>query len=50
MLSGSSRNFLEIAPHLAIIPGVAISLAVLGVNLLGDAIRDLWDPRLQGTQ
>jgi len=49
MLSGSSRNFLEIAPHLAIIPGVAISLSVLGVNLLGDAIRDIWDPRLRGT-
>ena len=50
MLSGSSRNFLEIAPHLAIIPGVAISLAVLGINLLGDAIRDVWDPRLRGSQ
>jgi peptide/nickel transport system permease protein len=49
MLSGSSRNFLEIAPHLAIIPGIAISLAVLGINLLGDAIRDVWDPRLRGT-
>ncbi len=49
MLSGSSRNFLELAPHLAVIPGVAISLAVLGINLLGDAIRDVWDPRLRGT-
>jgi peptide/nickel transport system permease protein len=49
MLSGSSRNFLEIAPHLAIIPGIAISIAVLGINLLGDALRDVWDPRLRGT-
>jgi peptide/nickel transport system permease protein len=50
MLSGSSRNFLEIAPHMAVIPGVAISLSVLGINLLGDAIRDLWDPRMRGSQ
>ena len=50
MLSGSSRNFLEVAPHMAIIPGVAISMSVLGINLLGDAIRDLWDPRMRGSQ
>jgi peptide/nickel transport system permease protein len=50
MLSGTSRNYLEIAPYLAIVPGVAISLSVLGINLLGDAIRDLWDPRMRGSQ
>ena len=50
MLSGSSRTYLELAPWMAIIPGVAISLAVMGINLLGDAIRDLWDPRLRGSQ
>lgn len=36
------------APWLAIVPGAAISLAVLGWNLLGDALRDIWDPRLRG--
>ena len=49
MLSGSGRRFMEIAPWLLIFPGVAISLAVLGFNLLGDALRDVWDPRLRGS-
>lgn len=48
MLSGSSQTFFESAPWMAIFPGVAISLAVLGFNLLGDALRDVWDPRLRG--
>ena len=34
------------APRLAIYPGIAIALAVLGLNLLGDGLRDLLDPRL----
>ena len=34
------------APLLAVWPGVAIALAVLGLNLLGDGLRDLLDPRL----
>jgi peptide/nickel transport system permease protein len=34
------------APRLAVFPGVAIALAVLGLNLLGDGLRDLLDPRL----
>ena len=33
-------------PRLAIFPGVAIALSVLGLNLLGDGLRDLIDPRL----
>ncbi|MEX2245775.1 MAG: ABC transporter permease [Dehalococcoidia bacterium] len=36
-------------PHLVIFPGLAISLAVLGFNLLGDTLRDILDPRLRGT-
>lgn len=47
MLSGSGRRFMETAPWLLIFPGMAISLAVLGFNLLGDALRDVWDPRLR---
>jgi len=39
------RLFLLLAPHLAMIPGVAIMLAVLGCNLLGDGLRDWLDPR-----
>jgi len=41
----NGRNYITSAPHIATIPGVAIALAVLGFNLLGDAIRDVYDPR-----
>ena len=47
MLSGEGRRNLETAPYLAIFPGVAISLVVLAFNMLGDALRDLLDPRLR---
>jgi peptide/nickel transport system permease protein len=40
-----AQTFLAPAPWLAIAPGVAIALAVLGFNLLGDGLRDLFDPR-----
>ena len=46
-LSGPGRTYFEVAPWLAIFPGIAVSLAVLGINLLGDALRDIWDPRLR---
>ena len=49
MLSGRAREFYAIAPWLAIWPGLAISLAVYGFNLFGDAIRDVLDPRLRGS-
>ena len=48
MLSGAHRTFMLAAPWMAIFPGIAISLSVLGWNLLGDALRDVWDPRLRG--
>nr|PZN65869.1 MAG: peptide ABC transporter permease [Sphaerobacter thermophilus] len=44
MLSGG-RRFVEIAPWTAIFPGLAIMIAVLGFNLLGDWLRDVLDPR-----
>ncbi len=47
MLSSTGRAFMEQAPWLAIFPGFAISLAVLGFNLLGDTLRDTWDPKLR---
>ncbi len=46
MLAGA-RLFLNVAPHLVLAPGLAISLAVLGFNLLGDGVRDALDPRLR---
>jgi peptide/nickel transport system permease protein len=48
MLSGSGRSYMYKAPWMSIWPGVAISLAVFGFNMLGDAMRDLLDPRLRG--
>jgi peptide/nickel transport system permease protein len=50
MLSGSGRTYMLRAPWMAIWPGVAISLAVFGFNMLGDALRDVLDPRLRGTR
>ena len=46
MLS-SSRQYINVAPHVATLPGLAIFLAVLGFNLLGDGLRDALDPRLR---
>jgi peptide/nickel transport system permease protein len=40
-----SQTFFSQAPWLAIMPGLAIALAVLGLNMLGDGLRDLLDPR-----
>jgi len=45
MLSESAAEYVRTAPWLVIFPGVAISLTVFGVNLLGDALRDILDPR-----
>jgi peptide/nickel transport system permease protein len=50
MLSGSGRSYMHKAPWMATWPGVAISLAVFGFNMLGDALRDLLDPRLRGAR
>jgi peptide/nickel transport system permease protein len=48
MLSGSGRSYMYQAPWMALWPGAAISLAVYGFNMLGDALRDVLDPRLRG--
>ena len=47
MLS-EARSLLELAPWLAIFPGLAIMFCVLGFNLLGDGLRDVLDPRMRG--
>jgi len=50
MLSGSGRTYMYVAPWMAIWPGVAISLVVFAFNMLGDALRDVFDPRLRGSR
>jgi peptide/nickel transport system permease protein len=50
MLSGAGLVHMLRAPWLALWPGVALSLAVFGANMLGDALRDQLDPRLRGTR
>ncbi len=48
MLSGAGRRFMYIAPWLVLWPGLALASVVYGVNMFGDAVRDLLDPRLRG--
>lgn len=48
MLSAEGRQFMQVAPWMAIYPGAAIMVTVLAFNLLGDALRDVLDPRLRG--
>lgn len=48
MLSGEGRRYMYEAWWLAVWPGVALSVAVYGINMWGDAVRDLLDPRLRG--
>src|SRR5437762_11564546 len=50
MLSGSGRTYMFRAPWMAIWAGVAISVAVIALNMLGDALRDVLVPRLRGTR
>ena len=48
MLSLEGRAYMYDAPWLALWPGLALSIAVFGVNMFGDALRDILDPRLKG--
>lgn len=48
MLSGDGRSYMLQAPWMALWPGLALSIAVYGINMLGDALRDILDPRLRG--
>jgi peptide/nickel transport system permease protein len=49
-LLNASRQYLRVAPHLAIFPGLFIFTLLLGSRLLGDALRDVLDPRLRGSR
>jgi len=48
MLSGAGRKYMEQAPWMALWPGLCLSLVVYSVSMLGDAVRDILDPRLRG--
>ena len=50
MLSREGREFMEMAPRLALWPGLCLTLVVYALNMFGDALRDLLDPRLRGGQ
>ena len=50
MLSGIARAHVTREPLLSVWPGLAIALAVFGFNMLGDALRDVLDPRLRGSR
>jgi peptide/nickel transport system permease protein len=48
MLSGDARTYMFQAPWMAFWPGFALSVLVYAVNMFGDALRDILDPRLRG--
>ncbi|MDP2816078.1 MAG: ABC transporter permease [Rectinemataceae bacterium] len=48
MLSGSGRTYMFLAPWMVVWPGLALGIVVFGVNMFGDALRDILDPRLIG--
>jgi peptide/nickel transport system permease protein len=48
MISGPGRQFMMRAPWMMFWPGLALALAIFGINVFGDALRDLLDPRLRG--
>jgi len=50
MLSGSARTYMHQGPWLALAPGIAITIVVYAVNIFGDALRDLLDPRMRGSR
>ncbi|MCE2457803.1 MAG: ABC transporter permease [Dehalococcoidia bacterium] len=50
MLSTEGRTYMEMKPALALWPGLAITAVVYGINMFGDAMRDLLDPRLRGSR
>ena len=49
MLQNAAKTYQEAAPWMTTFPGLALSVAVFGFNLFGDALRDIWDPRMRGT-
>ena len=50
LLSREGRQFMELAPRLALWPGLCLTVTVYSLNMFGDAMRDLLDPRLRGSE
>ena len=50
MLSGSARTYMHQGPWLALAPGIALTIVVYSINIFGDAMRDLLDPRMRGSR
>lgn len=50
MLSGSGRSYMYLAPWLALAPGICLTAVVYSINVFGDALRDLLDPRMRGSR
>ena len=50
LLSREGRKYMEQAPWLALWPGLCLTITVYSLNMFGDALRDLFDPRLRGGQ
>ena len=48
MLARSGRDYMLMAPRMAFLPGLTLTIAVFGISVFGDAVRDLLDPRLRG--
>jgi peptide/nickel transport system permease protein len=50
MLSGSGRTYMYMGPWLALAPGLCLTIVVFSINIFGDALRDLLDPRMRGSR
>jgi peptide/nickel transport system permease protein len=50
MLSGTGRTYMYLGPWLALAPGICLTVVVYSANVFGDALRDLLDPRMRGSQ
>ena len=50
LLSREGRQYMELAPRLALMPGLCLTITVYSLNMFGDAMRDLLDPRLRGSE
>ncbi|MNV83920.1 Glutathione transport system permease protein GsiD [compost metagenome] len=50
MLSGNGRTYMLQGPWLALAPGICLTLVVYAINVFGDALRDMLDPRMRGTR
>lgn len=50
MLSGTGRTYMYLGPWLALAPGLCLTIVVYAINIYGDALRDLLDPRMRGSQ